>query len=268
MFNLLQGKQRWYWIAAATILVSAGAVLLVVHHQKTPPDQPTSTATTFDGPSTSMEQTVIVPTLDTPLPQGKSAIWCAAFQLAWDRLKEDVTKGPVKIENAQSIADRLNRAEYPEDSLDPETYYAAAGLRRDGIVKRILADMAKRFPDGPIPDLREGRVGAVAYGYLKAGVSYRIPFFENDEPFTFTDSAGNSTPVKSFGIRRKDRSAYKAMRSQVSILFPSKEQYGEVRNFALDPSKDSQPHQINTGQDRPEVQFGGDRGGRGKENQG
>ena len=44
----------------------------------------------FDGDSSELKQTAFVPTLDTPIPDGKSAVWCASFQLAWDKLKSDV----------------------------------------------------------------------------------------------------------------------------------------------------------------------------------
>src|SRR5437868_3423219 len=53
-------------------------------------------ARTFDGSSTDLRQTVIVSTLDTPIPDGKSAIWCSSFQLAWNRLKAGVVGGPIQ----------------------------------------------------------------------------------------------------------------------------------------------------------------------------
>src|SRR5262245_42725084 len=104
---------------------------------------------TFDGTSDQLRQTVIVPTLDTPIPDGKSAIWCASFQLAWNRLKDDVAKGPIQLANAQAIADRLNRADQSEDDLEQQAVYAAAGLAKDGIVERIQAQLARQFPNVP-----------------------------------------------------------------------------------------------------------------------
>ncbi|HEV2950204.1 MAG TPA: hypothetical protein VGX70_22690, partial [Gemmataceae bacterium] len=41
----------------------------------------------FDGKSEALQQTIMVPTLDTPIPEGKSAIWCVSFQIAWNRLR-------------------------------------------------------------------------------------------------------------------------------------------------------------------------------------
>src|SRR5437762_304298 len=61
-------------------------------------------------PMAEAKQTTVVPTLDTPLIEGQSIVWCASFQLAWDRLKADITRGPVQLRNAEAVADRLNRA--------------------------------------------------------------------------------------------------------------------------------------------------------------
>lgn len=46
--------------------------------------QPTheAQAKPFEGDSSELQHTIIVPTLDTPIPEGKSAIWCGSFQLA------------------------------------------------------------------------------------------------------------------------------------------------------------------------------------------
>jgi hypothetical protein len=200
----------------------------------------------FDGPSTSLRQTFVVPTLDTPVPEGKSALWCASVQLAWDKLKNDVAKGPLEVQNAEIIASRLNAAEYSEANLEQNTFYAAAGLVKDGIVERIKEEMKQRFPDVETPDISPGTEGAVAYSYLKAGVKFSLPYFENDEEFTFTDSGGKSTSVKSFGIRKKDDYAYQQLRSQVAILYIHHDmaRKREMDEFILDPCKDSSPHQI------------------------
>lgn len=204
-------------------------------------------ARSFDGSSKDLGKTVIVSTLDSPIPEGKSVIWCSSFQLAWNRLKTDVAKGPIQLENAQPLADRLNQAETSESNLAPETFYAAAGLIRDGIVKRIQVDMAQRFPTTPPPPFDAPSMGAVAYGYLRAGVGFSYPYFENDERFEFTDSAGRLKAVSTFGIRKKDDYAYQKLRQQVAILWCPKDAIWReevVREFVLDPCKDSHPHQL------------------------
>src|SRR5262249_6816697 len=146
-------SRRWLTlgIAVVTTLAVIGVAWWCLHMHKhdesyTPP--PLS----FDGASDQLKQTAIVPTLDSPIPDGKSAAWCDSFQLAWNRLKDDVAKGPIQLANAQSIADRLNRADQSEKDVDRDAVYAAAGLAKDGIVERIQADMARQFPNVPKPD--------------------------------------------------------------------------------------------------------------------
>ncbi|MGC8638361.1 MAG: hypothetical protein ACP5XB_00610 [Isosphaeraceae bacterium] len=188
-----------------------------------------------------------MPTLDSPIPEGKSAIWCVSFQLAWNRLKEDVAKEPLQLTNAQPIADRLNAAASSEDDVPPDGVYADAGFARDGIVERIRTRMASKFPKATIPQLDVPPEGAVAYAYLEASAKYDYPFFENDEPFAFTDSAGKQTAVGSFGIRRKDDYAYDRLRQQVQILYCPRDAIWsekEIPEFILDPCNNSQPYQI------------------------
>src|SRR5262249_6154991 len=133
------------------------------------------------------------------------------------------------------------------DDVGPEAVYAAAGLAKDSIVERIQAQMASKFPNVPRPELDVPPAGAVAYAYLAASAKYDYPFFENDEPFLFMDSAGKQTAVGSFGIRKKDEYAYHRLRQQVHVLYSPRKAImseKEIPEFILDPCKTSQPYQI------------------------
>jgi hypothetical protein len=188
-----------------------------------------------------------VPTLDSPVPQGKTTVGCSSFQLAWNRLKDDVAKGPIRLSNAEAVADRLNRAGQAGADLDSGGVYAAAGLAKDGVIERIRAEMARKFPKVPGPRLNVPADGAVAYSYLAAAAEFKIPFFDNGEPFIFTDSAGKQTAVRSFGIRKKDDYAYHELRNQVQVLYCPRDEImaeHEIQEFVLDPCKNSSPYQI------------------------
>ena len=144
------GSRRfWPWIGAVLgLAVVAGVVLLMKRAGGPDGSQETDlTKKSFDGSSQELERTVVVPTLDTPFADGVSAIWCCSFQIAWNHMKTDVTREPVQVRNAEVMADRLNRAEQSENDLAPESYYAAAGLVRDGVVDRIQAEMSRKFRD-------------------------------------------------------------------------------------------------------------------------
>jgi hypothetical protein len=101
---------------------------------------------TFDGTSDQLQRTIIVPTLNTPIPKGKNVIWCASFQLAWNKLKDDVAKEAIQLSRDQEIADRLNNANISEADLPAGGSYSAAGFDRDGIADRIRGDMGRLFP--------------------------------------------------------------------------------------------------------------------------
>jgi hypothetical protein len=211
---------RWLWYGSAAVAVAAIGLALW-HFTKGRPSGKTyrPPAVSFDDTSDRLQQTVIVPTLDSPIPKGKSAIWCVSFQLAWNRLKTEVAKEPPQLTDAQPIADRLNRADHSEDDVGPDAVYAAAGLAKHGIGEHIRVQMASKFPDVPRPQLDVPPGGAVAYAYLAASAKYDYPFFENNKRFLFTDSAGKQTAVSSFGIRRKDDYAYDRLRQQVQVLY-------------------------------------------------
>jgi hypothetical protein len=235
---------RWLWVSIAAVAMGAIGVALWYFTKDRPYNSPPMS---FDGSSDQLQQTVIVPTLDSPIPEGKSAIWCVSFQLAWNRLKDDVAKEPLRLTNAQPIADRLNQADHSEDDVGPDVVYAAAGLVKDSIVKRIRTQMASKFPNVPRPELDVPPEGAVAYAYLAASAKYDYPFFENDVPFLFKDSVGKQTAVGSFGIRKKDDYAYHQLRQQVQVLYCPRDSImseKEIPEFILDPCKNSQPYQI------------------------
>ena len=207
-----------------------------------------ATPKSFDGESSALTQTVVVPTLDTPIPQGKSAIWCSSFQLAWNRLKDDLAKGPVQVKGAQTVADRLNRALVSEADLDPSAYYAAAGFVKDHIFETIARDMAQKFPNAPAfrPVESGADLMAYAYAYLQAGVNYRFPYFDNSDDFVFTDSAGSGASVHSFGIPpRGAHGGLDTFRGQAEVLFAAKIFHDASReDFALDLCRFSEPNQL------------------------
>src|SRR5262245_8297100 len=81
---------RWLCGGMAAMAVAGmGIALWCVLKHRLIIDPSTAPPLYFDGNSDRLQQTIIVPTLDSPIPDGKSAIWCVSFQLAWNRLKED-----------------------------------------------------------------------------------------------------------------------------------------------------------------------------------
>ena len=175
---------------------------------------------TFVGDSDRLERTVVVATLDCPCPGGKNVIWCSSFQLAWNRIRDNVIGAPLDVVGAEELADRLNKAPHRTGDLEPGSCYAAGGWISDGIVERIEKDMAARFPRRELPDFShfEDMGGILAYSYLTANVPFRYPFRQIDEGFTFTDSQGVETLVSGFGLWEAFLSRYENIRDQVEAV--------------------------------------------------
>ncbi|HEV8061245.1 MAG TPA: hypothetical protein VGP68_15300 [Gemmataceae bacterium] len=212
----------------------------------------TPPALSFDGDSSNLHELAIVPTLDTPMPPGKSVLWCSSLQIAWNQLKQDIVKEPIRIEGAEAIADRLNRAEQSLSDISADSVYAVAGLVRDGINGKIRSEMHIRFPGTPVPELDEDPLAITAFAHLSAGVKYTHPFQVNPNSLDFTDTRGQKTSVASFGIPVAKKQDQQEAWGQVRILYAS--YFGkETREFALDLSIESQPNQIVLALMKPEA---------------
>ncbi len=206
---------------------------------------------TFSDSSDSLEQTIIVPTLDSPCPQNKNVVWCSSFQLAWNRMKNDVIGAPVEVVGAEELAARLNDAKQSDADVEARSFYAAAGRVEGGIIGKVRKDMAARFPSHNLPDFNDV-VGnprdILAYSYLTANVPFKYPYRQVGGKFAFTDSRGVESDVGAFGVWGI-HSAYKKMREQVEILYVHEDsnernEDRQMKEFAIDLCKHSKPYQV------------------------
>jgi hypothetical protein len=239
-------KRSWLALAGASVLASGVLIFLLLcpHRQgdlfkQSPERRPTPPV--FDGPSDQLQRTVIVPTLDTPLPEGKTAVWCASFQVAWNELRAAVGNAPIRLDGAGDLVRELNEARSPDRDLVPEMYYATAGFARDGVAGRVRDEMKRRFPDAVVPPLDEGEA-AVAYAYLAASLRFHAPYFE--DRLVFTDSSGKSADVRAFGFRKQRGDRARQVREQAELLFAEENLNDELTACAIDLDKNSAPHQI------------------------
>ena len=184
-------------VLIATVLI---ALILVVYgsiHKKLPKERLLG-KTVEVSKSDAYKRTVIIPTLDSHIPAGSNVVWCSSFQLAWNKLKEDVIGEPLQIKGAEQVSASLNTAKTSSTDIPRDSCYATAGFVKDGIVRDIQAEMNQRFPFEAKPQF--GTLSAdfiVAYAYLWANIKFTIPYFENREEFMFTGSSGNTTPISS-----------------------------------------------------------------------
>lgn len=193
-----------------------------------------------------LRQSVIVPTLDAKVPQGKNVIWCASFQLAWDRLGSDVLHAPPAIAHAEELAERLNRSRVSANDIPSDSYYAAAGRCGEGIVEKINGEMRRRFHREPAMDeIHDPSNVIVTYGYLEVKIPFPIHYFENPAPLLFKDGNGTNTNVMSFGANFSQVTANRHLRKQVRVLHCAHDANGmRLKEFVIDPCSDSLPNQV------------------------
>ena len=200
---------------------------------------------TFNGNSSDLADLTILPTLDTPSPDGKSVLWCSSFQLAWNELKSDIVHEPIRIEHAEAECDRLNRAQQSRSDISSDSVYAAAGFGQDGIVDKIKSEMQRRFPGVAVPSLPVDQDGIIAFAHLSAGIKFEHPFETSSQPLQFMNNRGQLSKVSSFGWNHltTDSGAERVL-EQVRVLFAT-DYLGETPSeFALDLSKRTRPNQI------------------------
>jgi hypothetical protein len=200
--------------------------------------------------SNDLEQTTFAATIDSNLTEHKNVIWCATFQMAWDKLKNDIIKEPVKLIESQDLADQLNRSEFSPENMDANSYYTAAGFVKDGIIEKVIADMAKLFPDEPAPVFSDDynlTRAVLTYAYLNANIQFKYPFYTYKKIFTFESSIGEKTNVTAFSsdIEEKERDGnYNKIQDQINVLYFEKGKDENSNYFAVDLCKYTQPYQV------------------------
>src|SRR5664280_522976 len=121
---------------------------------------------TFNGSSSELKATEIVPTLDTPIAKGKNVIWCASFLSAWKALEQDLAEEPVSLDGNPEMAALLNNSADPRPFIPATALYIATGWNQKGIINQIENDLRQRFP-GKQPPTFPGITpnSFVAYSY-------------------------------------------------------------------------------------------------------
>ena len=216
-------------------------------HDPAPPSDTTITKEPEAIDSADLEQTSIVATLDSPVPKYRNVIWCSTFQMAWDKLKNDIIGEPVEVLGAEKLADRLNRAEFSTKNLEDESYFATAGFLKDGIIAEIQDEMTQLFPNEPAPvfdDINELPLETIiAYSYLNADIEFEYPFYTSNNEFDFQDSNGTVTEVMSF-CTRSDSDSENMVREQVDVLYHKQDDQTSETEFAVDLCIHTNPYQV------------------------
>ena len=201
--------------------------------------------------SANLEQTSVVTTLNCSMLEHKNVIWCSTFQMTWDKLKNDMIGESVKVPQAAELASRLNQAEFSPENLEAESFYAIVGIVKDGIIEKIQKEMKKHFPSESVPLFNELDVlppllqaeTIVSYSFLKTDIRFRYPFYTREDAFSFTDSNGTITKVRSFCTNLETYSSNSA-REQVDVLYYMQGDQINEPEFAVDLCTYTNPYQV------------------------
>jgi hypothetical protein len=228
------------WVGIFVVVVITTGVWAYWRYQPTKPPELPDVA--FAGESCELANTVVVPTPDTPVAAGKTVVWCSSFTLAWRRLSEDVAREPIRVAQAQEIADRLNAAEHTESDVANGDVLAMAGLGRKAFESRLQKQFAKQFPDRSLPELNLGPNDAATYALLVVQQAFENAFFENKKPLLFHDASGKTTSVRSFGVFEVAQSMSR-LGGQVRVEYIPPEEWRNPE-FVVDLDRNSQPYQV------------------------
>ena len=162
--------------------------------------------------------TVILATLDISIDPNKNVIWCGTMALAWNEAMEQM-KGPLIFSQPVPLADLLNRQEFTNSDLDPESYVVMAGFKVGNVEEKFREALRQKFGETANPpdlDTANSRDTDIAlFAYLYKNLEFTTPFNVN-APLKFT---GRNVANFGFGFERYPVSdAPSALISQVKLL--------------------------------------------------
>ena len=176
-----------------------------------------------------LQATAITPHLEAPIEPGRSVLWCATFQLAWNEVCTLVGED-IHFDEEPPMVAVLNKKASTKDDLDEASYVALAGFVRDGIYAQIPKALERKFKGAARPHLLPNPAVAprpqdiVAYAYLFKNLEFPTPFERLDEPIDFA-----GTHVECFGIGREYKPDHPRLYPQVRILY-----YNDPDDFAVE----------------------------------
>jgi len=177
---------------------------------------------------------------DADLPPGRSVLWCATFQLAWDALREKLRVDSVPFHSRPALAATLDRWWYPTDALSPDCYAVMLEGVDAASAERVRGKVREQFPGAeshaaPIDDILPG---FRLYTYLEKRMPFAQEFDRLPEGTTFRANAG-IMQVATFGVIADDGDGLGSpvFENQVRIL-----DYVSDEDFVVELTTDAREH--------------------------
>jgi hypothetical protein len=115
-----------------------------------------------------LKSTIVTPHLEQKIEEGKNALWCITYQLAWNEFC-DLVGGQVKVKSPSKMVDILNKKKTTKKDLDEKDYVAKAG-KGDACVDEIRYELKRKFEGQASPELlnkhTQTDINWIIYAYL------------------------------------------------------------------------------------------------------
>ncbi|HNY10120.1 MAG TPA: hypothetical protein PKK26_00885 [Candidatus Wallbacteria bacterium] len=170
--------------------------------------------------SRDLKATTITAVMDSKIEPGRNAVFCSAFQMAWNVLCNGILKAALELSDAPEYAKSLNALISGKPLVSEDAYLAMAGFGKDDIVKKINEALAKKFgKDAPTVSEKLKPTDILAYAFLYKNLQFAKEFEGLDT--LFFNSGEKSLKVDSFGIRKFEpgKSEHDLLNKQVDILY-------------------------------------------------
>lgn len=153
--------------------------------------------------STELSTTTITPHTYAPLDSLRNQVYCASFALAWNTAIDSTFGEPIVLEGSQEtreMVEALNLRLFRNEYLDPDSYLALSGFRKDGILERIAAGLLEKFgEDAPSFDITlQYPESFLSYAYLVKRLDFEHVFESLKKPIEF--NGDSSQKVMAFGV--------------------------------------------------------------------
>ena len=155
---------------------------------------------------TKIEQTTISPYFEAKLDSINNTLYCASFQMAWSKMRNQVIKEDIRLANDPLTARQLNKQLLSNDDISSGSCVVEAGELSPELVERINKELREKFGEQggesfKMPQTTADERSIIAYAYLQKNLEFRTEFEKLTTPVSF-QANGSSTPVVTFGIEK------------------------------------------------------------------
>lgn len=176
----------------------------------------------------SQPTTLITPSLETNILDGRNLVYCSTLQIAWNILQDEIVKDKLLIEGSPIIVDMLNKQLGTSKDISESSYVAMGGEVTPDFLKNLNKALKEKFGDQAPPEISVPSGTAILlYAFLYKNVLFNKEFERLYTPLKFF-SQGTQTFLRGFGINDPPYKDTSELRKQVTVF-----DYRDSDNFII-----------------------------------